>query len=235
MPVAAALALPVVALAGTGPRERTAYTAADQRVARLSVLTRSQLPQAGAWKQLPNRSAALPTTLKDCAPRRDLSRYTISGRAGRSYEYGVSTQQRDGESIAGSTTVFESSAMAEGDWNASSVGYKAIGCFLTKLAQVPGSRITLAGIDRLPLHAGSRIVAVRAHLRISTTSGLRVPAAFDFAFFLLGRCQDLLMYGYVDIGDPALKKLVPYEAPLLNELVQAGRAAGCTRPAAVTG
>lgn len=232
LPFCAALFLPLVALAGNGTGERTAYTVSDQRVARLSVLSKAQLPQTSSWKPLPSRSAALPTTLKDCAPRSDFSRYTITGKAERSYVFGVSTQQRDGESIVGNTTVFKTSAMAEGDWKASSMNYKTIGCFLTKLAQAPGSRITLGRISRLPLHAGSRIVAVRAHLHIAATNGIRVPAAFDFAFFLLGRCQDLLMYGYVDIGNPALKKFVSDEALLLKELVYAGTSAGCLRPAA---
>jgi len=228
LPVCVVLVQPLVALAGNGTGERTAYTPADQRVARLSVLLRSELPETNSWKLLPARSAALPTTLKDCAPQSDFSRYTITGKAERSYAYGVSTRQRDGESLVGSTTVFKTSAMALGDWNASAITHKSIGCLLTKLAQVPGSRITLGRIGRLPLHAGSRIVAVRAHLRISA-NGIHVPAAFDFAFFLLGRCQDLLMYAYVDIGNPALKKFVSDEALLLKELVHAGTGAGCTR------
>jgi hypothetical protein len=128
----------------------------------------------------------------------------------------------------GSVTVFQTPAMADGDWKASSVSYKTLGCFFSKFAQAPGSRIALAGVDRLPLHAGSRTVALRARLRITATSGQRVPAAFDLAFFLLGRCQDMLLYGYIDDHGPAFKKFLADEPLLLKELAYEGKAAGCT-------
>jgi hypothetical protein len=226
--VTAALCLPMLALAGTGTHERKALTAADERVARLSVLSQAELPQTNAWKQQPSSPSSMPATLKECAPQRDLSKYTISGQTERSFVYGISPQARDGESMFGNATVFQTPAMAEGDWKASSVSYKTLGCFFSKFAQAPGSRIALAGVDRLPLHAGSRTVALRARLRITATSGQRVPAAFDLAFFLLGRCQDMLLYGYIDDHGPAFKKFLADEPLLLKELAYEGKAAGCT-------
>jgi hypothetical protein len=217
----------MVAFAGTGTHERKALTAADQRVARSSVLSQAELPETNAWKQLPPSSSSLPATLKDCAPQRDLSRYTISGQIERSFVYGVTRQARDGESMFGSATVFKTSAMAEGDWKASSVSLKTLGCFFSKFAQAPGSRIALAGVDRLPLHAGSRSVALRAHLRITAPNGTRVPAAFDLAFFLLGRCQEMLVYGYIDGHGSAFKKFVSDEPLLVKELAYEGKTAGC--------
>lgn len=225
--VVAALCLPMLAFAGTGTHERKALTAADQRVARLSVLSQAELPQAKAWKQQPPSSSSLPATLKECAPQSDLSRYTISGQAERAFAYGASPQSRDGESMFDSVTVLQTPAMAEGDWKASSVSFKTLGCFLSKFAQVPGSRIALAGIDRLPLHAGSLTVALRAHLRITTASGLRVPAAFDLAAFLLGRCQEIFVYGYIDGHGSAFKQFVSDEPLLLRELAYEGKSAGC--------
>lgn len=223
----ALLSLPIVAFAGTGTHERKALTAADQRIARLSVLLQAELPQTNAWKQQPSSPSSMPATLKDCAPQRDLSRYTISGQTDRSFVFGVSPQARDGESMFGNSTVFPTPAMAEGDWKASSISYKTLGCFLSKFAQVPGSRIALAGVDRLTLPAGSRSVAMRAHLRISAPNGLRVPAAFDLAVFLLGRCQEMFVYGYIDGHGSAFKKFVSDEPLLLKELAYEGKAAGC--------
>jgi hypothetical protein len=225
--VTAALCLPMLALAGTGTHERKALTAADERVARLSVLSQAELPQTNAWKQQPSSPSSMPATLKECAPQRDLSKYTISGQTERSFVYGISPQARDGESMFGNATVFQTPAMAEGDWKASSVSYKTLGCFLAKFAQVPGSRISLAGVERLTLHAGGRSVAMRAHLRISAPNGLRVPAAFDLTVFLLGRCQEMFIYGYIDGHGPAFKKFVSDEPVLLRELAYEGKAAGC--------
>ena len=222
-----ALCLPMLALAGTGTHERKAFTAADQRVARLSALSKAELPQTNAWSQQPTSSSSLPATLRECAPQSDLSRYTVSGHTERAFAYGTSPTTRDGESMFDSVKVLKTAAMAEGDWKASSVSYKTMGCFLSKFAQAPGSRIALAGIDRLPLHAGSSTVALRAHLRITAPNGTRIPAAFDLAAFLVGRCQEIFVYGYIDGHGPAFKKFVSNEPLLLKELAYEGKSAGC--------
>jgi hypothetical protein len=224
---AAALCVPIYAFADTGMHERKAFTPADQRVARLSVLSKAELPQTNAWRQQPTSSSSLPATLRSCVPQHDLSHYTISGQAERAFVYGLSQQTRDGESMFDSVTVLQTPAMAEGDWKASSVSYKTLGCFFSKFAQAPGSRIALASTDRLPLHAGSLTVALRAHLHITTANGQRVPAAFDLAAFLLGRCQEIFIYGYIDGHGSAFKQFVSDEPLLLKELAYEGKTAGC--------
>jgi hypothetical protein len=223
----AALCVPIYAFADTGTHERKALTPADQRVARLSVLTKAELPQTNAWKQQSTSSSSLPATLRSCVPQPDLSHYTISGQAERAFVYGLSQQTEDGESMFDSVTVLQTPAMAEGDWKASSVSYKTLGCFFSKFAQAPGSRIALASTDRLRLHAGSLTVALRAHLRITTANGQRVPAAFDLAALSTRPLPRDLIYGYIDGHGSAFKQFISDEPLLLKELAYEGKTAGC--------
>jgi hypothetical protein len=59
------------------------------------------------------------------------------------------------------------------------------------------------------------------------TRGVQIPASIDVFVFVVGRCEEIYSYGYVDT--PALNTFAPAVQTVLKGIVQGAVKAGCLR------